>query len=193
MANRRKQQSGCAGRLMSLAAALLLLLSIGIVALIVLFFVAPDRLPAFGSLDLDRLLPELAVPQALAPEEELPTLVAAIELPTNTPTPTEPPLDPTWTPPPVGPSATPLPFSTLKPSVTPSPLPTFPTKTPTPTYTPTATNTPTATPLGPTATPSPLRARLTFLPKQTTARFICKIMPTMRAAAGWALRGKCWI
>ncbi|MEZ4590789.1 MAG: hypothetical protein R3D55_06560 [Chloroflexota bacterium] len=162
MANRRKQQTGCAGRLMSLAAALLLLLSIGIVALIVLFFVAPERLPAFGSLNLERLLPEIAVPQAFAPEEELPTLVAAIELPTDTPTPTEPPLDPTWTPPPVGPSATPLPFSTLKPSVTPSPLPTFPTKTPTPTYTPTATNTPTATPLGPTATPSPTRSAFIF-------------------------------
>lgn len=162
MATSRKQQTGCAGRLMSLVAALLLLLSVTIAAFLVLFFLAPETLPPISFAEIRQNLPTVAVPPALAPEEELPTAVAAIELPTVTPTETEPPLDPTWTPPPAQPSATPLPFSTLKPSVTPSPLPTFPTKTPTPTFTPTPTNTPTATPPGPTPTPSPTRSAFIF-------------------------------
>ena len=148
---------------MSLVAALLLLLSVGLVIFIVLFFVAPGRLPSLPFLETMReAMPTVAVPAASAPDEPLPTLVAAIELPTATPTETEPPLAPTWTPETEQPSATPLPFSTLKPSVTPSPLPTFPTKTPTPTYTPTATNTPTVTPPGPTPTATPTRSAYIF-------------------------------
>ncbi len=147
---------------MSFLAALLLLASIGIVALVVLYFVAPERLPEPTFLQKAYELPTLAVPAALMPDEDLPTLVAAIELPSSTPTATEPPLAPTWTPPPRQASATPLPLSTLKPSVTPSPLPTFPTKTPTPTYTPTSTNTPTVTPPGPTSTPTATRSAYPF-------------------------------
>ncbi|MCB8939544.1 MAG: hypothetical protein H6654_15855 [Ardenticatenaceae bacterium] len=161
MATRRKQQTGCVGRLMSLVAALLLLLGVGIVALVAIFFLAPERLPDV-SFDLDHLLPEIAIPRIAISDEAMPTLVSALVLPSPTPTETEPPLAPTWTPLPVLPSATPLPFSTLKPSVTPSPWPTFPTKTLTPTHTPTPTNTPTATPLGPTPTPSPTRSAFIF-------------------------------
>ncbi|MCA9945368.1 MAG: hypothetical protein H6656_07270 [Ardenticatenaceae bacterium] len=150
------------GRLMSVAAALLLLIALGIAALAVIFFVAPEQLPELAFLQEDRVLPTLALPAAFAPEQELPTLVPAVELPTTTPTATEPPLAPTWTPPAELPSATPIPLSTLRPSVTPSPLPTFPTKTPTPTYTPTSTNTPTATPPGPTPTPTATRSAYPF-------------------------------
>ncbi|MDX1615437.1 MAG: hypothetical protein R3300_14085 [Candidatus Promineifilaceae bacterium] len=46
------------------------------------------------------------------------------------------------------------PFATLQPTQTPSPIPTFPTRTPTPTYTPTPTFTPTPGP-SPTATNTP--------------------------------------
>ena len=162
MAKKHKQQTGCAGRLMSLVAALLLLLSVAVVTAIVLFFVAPERLPDISFADIEQALPTVAMPIALATPEDLPTLVAAIELPSETPTATEPPLDATWTPVPVQASATPLPFSTLKPSLTPSPLPIFPTKTATPTYTPTSTNTPTATPPGPTATPTSTRSAYPF-------------------------------
>lgn len=150
------------GRLMSMAAALLLLISMALVALVALFFLAPERLPQLTFLPELPALPTLAVPVALAPEEALPTLVAAIELPTATPTPEAAGLVPTWTPPSSLPTVTPLPLTTLKPSVTPSPLPIFPTKTPTPTATPTNTNTPTATPLGPTPTPSPTRSAFPF-------------------------------
>lgn len=146
---------------MSLAAALLLLTSIGIATAVALFFFAPERVPQLAFLQA-QVLPTLAMPLALTPEEGLPTLAAVIELPTETPTPEKPALAPTWTPLPAQPSATPLPLSTLKPSVTPSPLPTFPTKTPTPTPTPTNTNTPTATPPGPTPTPTATRSAFPF-------------------------------
>ena len=159
---KRRQQTGCIGRLVSMAAALLLLVSVAIVALVILFFVAPERVPQLAILQDPPALPTLALPVALAPEEELPTLVAAIEIPSATPSPGSAGLAPTWTPPALLPTVTPLPFSTLKPSVTPSPLPIFPTKTATPTPTPTNTNTPTATPLGPTPTPSPTRSAFPF-------------------------------
>ena len=145
-----------------MVAALLLLAAVGIVVLIALFFLAPERVPQLAILQNPPPLPTLSVPLALAPEEELPTLVAAIDLPTATPTSGAGALAPTWTPQVLPPTATLLPLSTLKPSSTPSPLPTFPTKTPTPTYTPTSTNTPTATPPGPTPTPSPTRSAFPF-------------------------------
>jgi hypothetical protein len=147
---------------MSLAAALLLLLSIGVVALVALFFLAPERLPQLAFLQDTKLLPTLAAPLPLTSEEGLPTLAALFEIPSATPTPEDPPLAPTWTLQAAQPSITPLPLSTLKPTLTPSPLPTFPSKTPTPTPTPTNTNTPTATPLGPTPTPSPTRSAFPF-------------------------------
>jgi len=147
---------------MSLAAALLLLTAIALVALMGLFFFAPERVPQLAFLRDGRVLPTLASSFASSSEEGLPTLVAAFEIPSPTPTSSEPTLAPTWTPQPLRPSATPLPLSTLKPSVTPSPLPTFPSKTPTPTPTPTNTNTPTATPLGPTPTPTSTRSAFPF-------------------------------
>ncbi len=147
---------------MSLAAALLLLVSLAVVALIALFFFAPERVPQLAFLQDVQLLPTRAEPLPLTPEKGLPTLAAVFQIPSPTPTPEDPPLAPTWTLQPALPSTTPQPLSTLKPSLTPSPLPTFPSKTPTPTATPTNTNTPTATPLGPTATPSPTRSAFPF-------------------------------
>lgn len=147
---------------MSLAAVLLLLLSIGLVALIILFFFAPDRVPQLAFLRNVHVLPTRADPLVSTPEEGLPTLAAIFEIPSATPTAEKPALAPTWTTQPELPSATPLPLSTLKPSPTPSPLPTFPSKTPTPTPTPTNTNTPTATPLGPTPTPTSTRSAFPF-------------------------------
>ena len=75
MTTRRRQKTGCMGRLVSLVAALLLLVSVGIAALVALFFIAPERVPQFAFLqDGEVVLPTLAVPAALQPEKELPTL-----------------------------------------------------------------------------------------------------------------------
>jgi hypothetical protein len=171
------------GRLMSVAAALLLLVSLSIAALVALFFLAPERVPQMALLQDPPPLPTLMLPLAMLPEEGLPTLVPVIQLPSPTPTPEEPALAPTWTPPAVAPSATPLPLTTLKPSVTPSPLPTFPTKTPTPTYTPTNTNTPTATPPGPTPTPSPTRSAFPFTKTDNSPFYLQNF--ANNAGCGW--------
>lgn len=84
MATRRKQQTGCVGRLMSLVAALLLLLGVGIVALVAIFFLAPERLPDV-SFDLNHLLPEIAIPRIAISDEAMPTLVSALVLPSPLP------------------------------------------------------------------------------------------------------------
>jgi hypothetical protein len=62
------------GRLMSVAAALLLLISVVVVAGMVLFFVAPERVPQFTFWQELPPLPTLA-PLAIVQEEALPTLV----------------------------------------------------------------------------------------------------------------------
>lgn len=170
------------GRLMSVAAALLLLLSVAVVAGLVLFFVAPERMPRFTLWQELPPLPTLA-PLAIAQEEVLPTLVDELELPTLTPTFEGSPLAPTWTPLPTQATPTPLPVSTLKPTLTPSPLPTFPTKTPTPTYTPTSTNTPTATPPGPTATPTATRSAFLFTKTDTSPFYLQN--HANNAGCGW--------
>lgn len=182
MATKRTQQTGCVGRLMSVAAALLLLISVVVVAGVVLFFVAPERVPQFTFLQELPPLPTLA-PLAIAQEDVLPTLVNELELPTLTPTFAGSPLAPTWTPLPTQVTATPLPVSTLKPTLTPSPLPTFPTKTPTPTFTPTSTNTPTATPLGPTATPTPTRSAYPFTKTDNSPFYLQNF--ANNAGCGW--------
>lgn len=133
---------------MSVAAALLLLISVVVVAGVVLFFVAPERMPQFTFLQELPPLPTLA-PLAIAQEDVLPTLVNELELPT----------------------------------LTPSPLPTFPTKTPTPTFTPTSTNTPTATPLGPTATPTPTRSAYPFTKTDNSPFYLQNF--ANNAGCGW--------
>ncbi len=170
------------GRLMSVAAALLLLISVVVVAGMVLFFVAPERVPQFTFWQELPPLPTLA-PLAIVQEEALPTLVDELELPTLTPTFAGSPLAPTWTPLPTQVTSTPLPVSTLKPTLTPSPLPTFPTKTPTPTFTPTSTNTPTATPLGPTATPTPTRSAYPFTKTDNSPFYLQNF--ANNAGCGW--------
>ena len=92
-------------------------------------------------------------------EEGFPTVASAAVVPSFTPTAL---IRATFTPLPDAPSVTPIPVSTSRPTLTPSIVPTFPSKTPTPTYTPTATQTPTPSPTGPTPTPSPTRSSFLF-------------------------------
>ncbi len=143
------------GRLLNILTAMLFTLAFLILAVVLLFAVAPDL---FRNTPLAVLIPA-AEP---APEEALPTLAPIAAVPTMSPTSTQNPLVPTWTP--VNTSVPPTnePFATLGPTVTPSITPVLPSRTPTRTPTPTPTETPTATPTGPTPTPSPTRAQFIF-------------------------------
>ncbi|MBK8988547.1 MAG: hypothetical protein IPM39_21165 [Chloroflexi bacterium] len=96
--------------------------------------------------------------EAAATTTPLPTVAGLALLPTLTPT----SLQPTWTPQAPDATATPQPTTTARPTYTPSPVPTFPTRTPTPTQTPTPTNTPTETPPGPSPTASATRSQYLF-------------------------------
>ncbi|MCP4363055.1 MAG: hypothetical protein GY796_34055 [Chloroflexi bacterium] len=156
------QRGGCLSSLVNVMAALLILAALLMVGAICFVALGPGANTVYEP-----------VAQFLAPSAEdvdisqvegpgLPTLVPAAEIPSPTPTAEFPTLAPTWTPLPDLPTSTPIPFTTSKPTVTPSIQATLPTYTPTPTPTNTPTNTPTATPTGPTPTPSPTRSQFIF-------------------------------
>lgn len=163
MARRRKKQSGCLNSLANMVAGFLFLFAFILGGAFCVILVAPSDISIYDQIAgaLAPAVEEIDVSQ-IATAPGMPTLIPAAALPTDTPTPEFPTLAPTWTNVPELPTATPLPLTTLRPTVTPSPLPTFPSKTPTPTATPTNTATPTATPTGPTPTPSPTRSQFPF-------------------------------
>ncbi len=155
---RRRQQTGCLGRIANLLALLLFLCGFAAIGIFFYMFATGREISA------DRL--STAIDILLAPE--LPTSVAVADIPTltptlsPTPTPTETGLRPTWTPVAPEPTQTPEPTNTRRPTRTPSPVPTLPSRTPLPTATETPTETPTATPTGPTPTTPPTRSAFIF-------------------------------
>lgn len=157
--NRRR--GSCLSRIVNVLTALLLL--------VVFVVVGGTAYLAFLS---DRQISLAGVADLLLPDEATPTVAAVAILPSATPTPTVLSLRPTWTPLPPEPSVTPRPTNTKAPTLTPSPIPTFPSRTPTSTPTATPTHTPTATPLGPTATPLPTRSAFLFTKTDTSPFYL---------------------
>lgn len=149
-------RSGGAAVLFNLLTILVVLLMLGVIAVAVVVFAAPDLLP--GVSDILGMSPE---PADVPPT---PTLVALALVPTATDTPeledtSTGILAPTWTPmsPEEAPHATAT--NTRRPTAEPSLTPTFPP--PTPTSTPTDTPTPTPTP-GPSPTATNTRSAYQF-------------------------------
>lgn len=154
----KQQAPGCSSLLLNGVAALLMFSACFLIFGFGLVLFAPDLLPSFSFFE------RLADPGEINLNEidlgeGFPTMAAAAVIPSNTPTPL---IRATFTPLPSAPSATPIPVSTLRATMTPSIVPTFPSKTPTPTFTPTPTRTPTPSPTGPTPTPSPTRSAYIF-------------------------------
>lgn len=159
----KKQSNSCLNSLANIVAAFLLLLALISAGAVAFVLLGP------GAQSIYQQIERFFVPSVedidtaqIADGPGIPTRVVLAELPSPTFTPAVPTLAPTWTPIPSGPTSTPIPFSTLRPSATPSPEPSLPTRTPTPTATNTPTETPTATPTGPTPTPSPTRSQYPF-------------------------------
>lgn len=170
---RRKKQSGC----LSLAAnflTTLLVLGAFVLAGLFGFLLLTDQ--ELSLADVAALLP--------APAGDEPTVAAVAAIPTATHTPTEPALRPTWTRPPAEPSATMHPSNTPRPTLTPSPIPTFPTRTPTPTPTDTPTLTPTPSPTGPTPTPQPTRSAFPFTKTDNSPFYLQNF--ANNAGCGWS-------
>lgn len=165
MARRRvkKQEDGCLASLANVMAALLLLLALLLGGTVCFLLAVPGADATYERIRnfLAPSIEDIDV-SAVAAVPGMPTLIPVAELPSPTFTPEFPTLAPTWTPIPEAPTSTPIPFTTIRASVTPSIVPTLPSRTPTSTFTPTATETGTPTPPGPSATPSPTRSPFPF-------------------------------
>lgn len=148
--------------LLNVLTAMLLLLAVLTIVALGAIFLVPDLL---NTLPID-------ISGPVDEGEPTPTGAVVAEVPSVTATSTPGPLVATWTPVAPGPTSTPAPTNTRGPTLTPSLIPTFPTRTPTPTQTPTPTNTPTETPTGPTPTPSPSRSAFPFTKTDTSPFYL---------------------
>lgn len=168
-----KKESGCLSGLANMLAALLLLLALILGGAVCYVLFVPGANSAYQQI-VDYFVPsvdEVDVAQIeVAPG--MPTLAPAAEMPSPTFTAEFPTLAPTWTSIPAGPTSTPIPFSTGRASVTPSIVPTLPSRTPTNTATATPTETGTPTPPGPSPTPSPTRSQFPFTKSDNSPFFL---------------------
>lgn len=165
---RTSERRGCGVSLLNIMAVMLLMAGLVIALGIAVIFLAPDLVANTPF----AVLTNIANTAETTETVDLPTAVPVAVLPSATATATPNMLVPTWTPAAIGATATPLPLGTLRPSATPTDMPSFPTKTPTNTPTATPTETPTPTPLGPTATPSPTRSQFPFTKSDTSPFYL---------------------
>ena len=161
-----------------LTAALLIFAALAVILVALLIF-SPQLRTNLGQLN-NNVKAQIAA--ALATSTPLPTVASVAQVPT-VPSATPLPLQATWTSEPPLETATIRPSNTPQATYSPTPIPTFPTRTPTATMTPTPSDTPTITPPGPTPTASPTRSQYPFTKSDTSPFYLQNFAND--AGCGW--------